>query len=883
MVLNSEHNIHLSQLSKGNLMLTKPILSIKSMLQMRNYGNFASELPYFCFISDKNNGAILLNSASLIMTFEYRGKDLESSTNNELNSTAYHISQALLQLGEGWSIHVDIMREEAKKYIDRDLNLFGKNITAEVLDEESRLMFQSGEKHYENKYYLTFCYIPPRDMIQKIDSMFYENTNNNKAVESSLDIFNQTVEGFFSDLRKITSLLSASSFSYFDVLGKDDTLSFLNKCICSERQFIKSNYPSHNYFLQYTLSHKEVIVDNFPKVGDKYLTCVTIYGFPNAVYPGILDQINTTQMEYRFNTRFIFVSNEKALSEIKKVIQKWKTKRKGGLARIMEAFNISSAAKDDSFAVGQEEEAESTIEIIRRGDSKYGFYTSTVVMFNEDLEQLKEQRLELYTIIQQMGFTANLEDVNNFDAYMGSLPGNTFENVVQLPIFTHQLSDLFPITALWTGADRNPSKLYLDNGGKNPPLAFCKTTGNTPFKLNLFHSDVGHSMVVGPAGSGKSVLLNFLISQHFRYKDAKVFLFDKGRSSKILCYAYNGKFYDIIHENEQMEEHVMKFQPLARLDTTIDRTWAEQWLENIVRVQGEVVDVHVRKRIKEALMEMADYKGDKKHNRTMSTLCNLIQDNNLKELFQFYTSNDSSGKMFDGNSDSLELSNFTVFEMSNLLSMGDKTKIIPLIEYFFRQIELNISLNPTPSLIVLDEAWVFLDHPVFREKIKMWLKEMRKYNCAVIFATQNLSDAFKSEIADTLIQECPTKILLANPEAVTYAVKPYYEKLGLNPTQIEIISQMTQKRDYYMIQKTDRRLFNLGLNERPALLNFIGRTSKDDSDSADIFKQKFGDEFAPKWLEACQDEYNKTGNTKNNLTPVINSWYKLHNKQFSQG
>lgn len=858
--------------------MAKYRMSIKEMLAMKRWGNFANELPYFNFLSEKDNGGILLASGSLLLTFEYRGKDLESSTNAELNSTVYQLSNALYQLNEGWSIHVDVLREESKKYINKSNNVFGKNISAEVLDQESRLLFESEDKHYENKFYISFCYLPPKDIIQKVDNMFYETTNNKKAVTNATEQYQQIINTFYEDVRKIVSLLDYSSFSYFQVLKKDEMLSFLNKCINDERQYIKSNYPERNYFLQYVLANKEVTVENYPKIGEKYLASVTIYGFPNEIYPGILDQTNSCQMEYRFNTRFITVSQEKALKEINKVMQKWKTKRKGGFARMLEAFNVS-IGKDDDFAVSQEEEANAAITTVRQSESKYGFYTSTILIFNKNLDTLKSQILEMYSIIQAMGFTANIENVNNFETYMGSLPGNTFENVVQLPLFTNQLGSLFPITAQWVGSEINPNPLYVQNGGNNPPLGYGKTRGNTPFKINIHTQDVGHTMIIGPAGSGKSVLLNFIISQFFRYKNAKVFSFDKGSSSKVLCYAFGGNFYDIISEDENLNEKIMTFQPLAKLDTMVDKAWAEKWLEEIAELNKINVDITKRRRIKDAVAELSNFTNDRKSNRTMSALCNIVQDEELKNVFKFYTNDDTSGKMFDGNKNNLTLSNFNVFEMNQLLSIGDQTKIIPLIQYLFREIELSISLNSSPSLIILDEAWVFLDHPIFRSKLKMWLKEMRKYNCAVIFASQNLSDAFNSEIADTLIQECPTKILLSNPEALAYSVKEYYQKLDLNETQIEIIAMMLPKKEYYMIQKTDRRLFNLALEDRPGLFSLIARTSKNDSRNAEKFKEIYKDEFTPKWWQAIMEEYQEKGNDSMKLDSLIESWYKLYNKQ----
>ena len=96
------------------------------------------------------------------------------------------------------------------------------------------------------------------------------------------------------------------------------------------------------------------------------------------------------------------------------------------------------------------------------------------------------------------------------------------------------------------------------------------------------------------------------------------------------------------------------------------------------------------------------------------------------------------------------------------MALGEKN-LIPVLLYLFRHFER--SLTGAPALLLLDEAWVMLGHPVFREKIREWLKVLRKANCAVVLATQSLSDAVRSGILDVLLESCPTKILLPNEEA----------------------------------------------------------------------------------------------------------------------
>jgi type IV secretion system protein VirB4 len=146
-----------------------------------------------------------------------------------------------------------------------------------------------------------------------------------------------------------------------------------------------------------------------------------------------------------------------------------------------------------------------------------------------------------------------------------------------------------------------------------------------------------------------------------------------------------------------------------------------------------------------------------------------------------------------------------------------------------------------------------LGHPVFRAKIREWLKVLRKANCAVVLATQSLSDAARSGILDVLIESCPTKIFLPNEEAATRGTQEHpgprdlYEAMGLNETQIEIIRSATKKRHYYLVSPEGRRLFDLGLG--PAALSFAAVSSKEQISHLSGLAQREGDRWPFAWLE----------------------------------
>jgi type IV secretion system protein TrbE len=151
------------------------------------------------------------------------------------------------------------------------------------------------------------------------------------------------------------------------------------------------------------------------------------------------------------------------------------------------------------------------------------------------------------------------------------------------------------------------------------------------------------------------------------------------------------------------------------------------------------------------------------------------------------------------------------------MAMGDSV-LLPVLTYLFHCVDRR--LDGRPTLIILDEAWVMLANSLFGAKVEEWLRTLRKKNAAVVLATQSLSEVVNSPVRDVILESCPTKILLPNPEARNPATTELYRKFGLTNRQIEIIADAVPKRHYYYVSPLGRRLFNLSIE--PATLAFIG-------------------------------------------------------------
>jgi type IV secretion system protein VirB4 len=479
------------------------------------------------------------------------------------------------------------------------------------------------------------------------------------------------------------------------------------------------------------------------------------------------------------------------------------------------------------------QDAEDALTELRGQEARFGFLTSVVILYGEDREQLRRNAVDLISEIEGRGFSARYETYNILDAWLGSHPGNGTANVRRPVVTTKNLPHLLPLAGVWSGSEVCPCPLYPPG---SPPLMICTTDGATPFRLNLHSGDLGHTLIFGPTGSGKSTLLALVAASFRRYPDASIFAFDKGMSIFPLCSATGGSHYELGGESD------LSFAPLQRIhESDEELAFAANWIATLAALQKfEILPRH-RELIDDALMTLKEQPEDR---RSLTALNLYLQDNELKQALSFYTGHRPMGKMLDSNSDNLSLSKFSVFEIEHLMEMGSES-LIPVLTYLFRRIKK--ALYGQPAMIILDEAWIMLGDPVFRDEIRDWLKTMRKANCAVVLATQSLADAADSGIMHVLEESCPTKIFLPNFQANSETQLPHYKGLNLNNAQIGIVRSAIPKQDYYITSPEGRRLVQLTLTKKQ--LAFLGSSSKEHIARIKELMKEHGPGWPEKWLE----------------------------------
>jgi type IV secretion/conjugal transfer VirB4 family ATPase len=746
-------------------------------------------------------GTLLQKNGSFLTGWRYRGPDLASATPEELDNLARHLNDALLPYGDGWMFHVDFIRRPAAGYAP--LGAFPDPVTR-AIDEERRAAYEASHAHFVSESFLAATYLPPKEIYSRLARLFVQGRSRGSSAWTSL---HSTFEEQAAQLeRRLSTQLKISR------LTSGELLTHLHGCLTGLEHPVVP--PRSGAYVDSLLADRSLVGGWSPRIGDRELRLVAIHSFPHESFPGILDFLGGLGFPFRASHRIIPLSQQTAARQIGRVRLSWFKKRRGASSwlREMTGDNQSRGAsreRDDELfldhdAASMARDAAAAVAENASGRIRFCLYTPLILVSDTDPERADRQAGEVLKALNDRGFTARIEDLNALEAFRGSLPGHGWANLRRPIVSTRNLADLLPSTSVWPGLAHNPSPLFP---AASPALLWAATTGATPFWLNLHDDDVGHTLVVGGTGAGKSTLLNLLIAQFLRYPRAQVFGFDVGYSGWLLAHAAGARHYDLVNE-------AVSLQPLAQVDQPTERLWALEWLETVLTLNGVAVTPSARQALDAALVLLAT---EPPRHRRLSDYLPQLQDRELVSALSAYAEG-SLRHLLDADHDDLTDGPYQAFELKRLADMEDRV-LVPVLLYLFHRVEQRLEQG-RPSLIVIEEAWLPLMKGIFAARIKQWLLTLRKQNTAVLLATQSLAQLYESPNRAILLESCPTKILLPNPEATAPGNIGLYRDLGLNDTEIELLARARRKRDYYFKSPRGSRLFELGLG--PVALAFVG-------------------------------------------------------------
>lgn len=769
-----------------------------NMMRYKEKRNYLSNvLPYVCALDD---GVILLKNGAVMKCYNFTCPDLGSASEATINSVSLYFNQAIKLLGNSWAVQFEVQRVMTGEYPSTKW----ENEAAYVVDKCRERNFKKIGEHFISNFYLTFTKELDMELKEKAQSLFIKKNEEQKAniidtagIRKQISDFIVTCEKTIASLQKRLNIRQMSA---------EETVTFIHSTISTKWHNLI--LPNRFIFLDKILTDDDLQLSMPMKLGNLYMPVISINDFPLYTAPAMFDALNGASVEYRWSTRFICLSKAEALKEIDKYQKKHRGERKSLKQLVAEEATKMELGNENAGAITLEQDAIEAQSECYTDICGFGYYTSTLACWDSDIDTALAKARYLESFISACGFTSKQETYNAFEAFLGMMPGNVYANVRRPLVSTGNLSHVIPLSSIWQGVARNQ---HLDElTGNGAPLITCNTKYATPFFFNLHVKDVGHTFIFGPTGAGKSTLLCLIESQFLRYKNANVIIFDKDRSARGNTMAHGGIYVEPGKDD-------IAFQPLRDLKSTVDKMWAAGFIECLLIEQHVEVTPVMRQAIVDAIKLM---EGIDVNSRTLSTFSQYVNyvnpDTGLNDIqvgISPYVKGGQYGDIFDADSTSMPLSKWIMIEMGSLMKLSSHA-VTPALMFLFKYLEnIWIKDNTSPTLMVLDEAWLYLANPVFKKTIEDWLLTLRKAHVACVFATQNIASVKKSNIAEIISQQCLTKIYLADNQAMTPAQQEGYRFFGLDDSEIEALQNAIMKEDYYYKSPLGRRMFQLDLDK----------------------------------------------------------------------
>jgi len=315
--------------------------------------------------------------------------------------------------------------------------------------------------------------------------------------------------------------------------------------------------------------------------------------------------------------------------------------------------------------------------------------------------------------------------------------------------------------------------------------------------------DVAHTLITGATGSGKSFLLNFLITNAQKY-NPYTFIFDLGGSYKNLTNLFGGTYSKV-----SLDHRAFTINPFSFPLTTETHEFIFSFLRVLLESDNaQPLTPEQSKELFEAIANMYVIDADQRRLLTLPAMLPKA----LSDRLSRWIEDGQYGSLFDNVEDTLTFARFQCFDFEGLEKYP--TILEPLLFYILHRANAfiyNQQERATFKAFVMDEAWRFFQNETIRRYLREALKTWRKHNAAMILATQSGDDLRQSDLLELILESCPTRIFLANPglNATTYR-----DAFHLNQTQANLVRTLLPKRQLFLQTPTLSKILTLDVDSR---------------------------------------------------------------------
>lgn len=435
-------------------------------------------------------------------------------------------------------------------------------------------------------------------------------------------------------------------------------------------------------------------------------------------------------------------------------------------------------------------------------ETDYGKLQTTIMVISRDREMMEQDVKSLLQRFNELGFVAIREDIFMEHCFWSQLPANFRYLRRQKLINTGRIAG-------FAALHNYPSGSIAGNKW-GPAVTVLNTIINTPYFFNFHDHDLGHTLILGPQSSGKTVLLNFLLSQSRKSKP-KIFHFDFDNSSKCFISSLKGQYYSF-SQDENFYEEFLRINPLSLTKDEENQKFLNRFFTGLLTVDD----------VPETEIESIPQVVERIFASNIDNLSSAIEAFNSPETKNVYIKlkaiSADLNKAFSAEKEVDWSSQTMAFNLSEI--SDNKILLASVTHYLLYKIES--MLDGTPTIIALNDAWKILDDPIKSPRLNDFLNRMKEKNCVVIFVERDFDHISNSDISTVIQRNLATEIFLPNSEVH----KCYKDVFGLNEEGGNILQVMNNEERHFLFRHAeDSVIFALDLNP---MLEFLRILSADE-------------------------------------------------------
>ena len=766
---------------------------------LKDYGETGAINSLIALWGFVDESTFLTKAGHVGQAYRLRGMDAEGLTHAQRLTAIRQFEGALRALHEHWRVYQYVLKQPTAPF---EAPQASRRVAADALAQRTAYLNGRREHLFDIEHVLVLLYEPPtqarrstalrglwhrpsqalRDWLSPARTVALLDTELDRAV-ATLHHGAATLEIQLSELG-IRRLPKAEAFRFFRRLAN---------CDRATAEQARLAYDTHlDYFVADSPveCHRDHLL-----VGRHAVKVLSMKEPPTRTFAYMLGDLLAIPGAFIACLEWQRSRPERVRRDIQARRRHYFNKRVSLINYVSSDTRPEEMLVDDSAGAMVQQLGEALTEIEVHGHG-FGLCSLTIALCHEDRRALQATVADVQKVLATHDGSVFEETYNLLNAWLSLFPGNGACNLRRLALLETNLADLSFLFTHDAGVRR-------DADGRQA-LAVFETSVHTPYAYHLHVDDVGHTLVLGATGSGKSFLLNFLVT-HLQQYDPLTVVLDLGHSYRKLATLLDGAYLELgIHQQ------AVTLNPFDLVAPTPPQL---HFLHAFTRVLLEGEDGYrLSDREDREVYEAVENLFVLDHaQRRLFTLSNLLP-RTLGARLHKWIGNGRYAALFDHPRDTLTMDRLQVFDVEAMRAYPSLLE--PLLFYVLHRVSERV-LDPaeaaTVKVCVMDEAWRLIQHPTLRAYVQEALKTWRKRNASMILATQSLEDFASADLLRTVVESCPTRLLLANPSLDRHQ---YAELLQMNERELDLLTHLLPRQQVLLKRAHLAKVLTLQVDPR---------------------------------------------------------------------